>query len=151
MVLQWRKAVYAYRQQIRLVFCAIAWLFTAPAVANNKPIEIFVSILPQKDFVKRIGGDKVNVHVMVGPGQSPATYEPTPKQMAKLAAASVYFRIGTPFEEVWMERIKSTNPALTIIDARHNIKLRDMEYSAVLLRSSSNHSVHYHGLQDPHI
>ncbi len=47
--------------------------------AIDAPVEVFVSILPQKYFVERIGGERVVVSVMVGPGQRFATYEPMPK------------------------------------------------------------------------
>ena len=35
---------------------------------------VTVSILPQKYFVEKIAGDKINVNVMVKAGFSPATY-----------------------------------------------------------------------------
>ena len=38
-------------------------------------INAVVSILPQKTFLKAIGGDKVNISLMVKPGNSPHTYE----------------------------------------------------------------------------
>ena len=37
---------------------------------------IIVSILPQADFVEHVGGDNVDVIVMIPPGANPATYEP---------------------------------------------------------------------------
>jgi len=43
-------------------------------------VNTIVSILPQKTFVKAIGGDKVNVSLMVKPGNSPHTYEPKPSK-----------------------------------------------------------------------
>lgn len=121
------------------------------ANAADAPIEVFVSILPQKYFVERIGGQYVNVHVMVGPGQSPATYEPTPKQMTKLAQAAIYFQIGTPFENVWMDRIRATNPRLIIIDAREGVTLRDIEGAVFLQPSANADHDHDHGAKDPHI
>ena len=135
-----------------LVVAVASWLIPElVGAASSKPIEIFVSILPQKYFVEHIGGEMVNVHVMVGPGQSPATYEPTPKQMAALTQADIYFRIGTPFEDVWMDRIIASNPALTIIDARDAIELRPIEHSNVLSQPFAGHGTHTHGSQDPHI
>ena len=73
-------------------------------------MEVFVSTLPQKYFVERVGGERVVVSVMVGPGQSPATYEPTPRQLSHLSKARLYFRIGVAFEDVWMDRISAANP-----------------------------------------
>jgi zinc transport system substrate-binding protein len=93
----------------------------------NKTIGVFVSILPQAYFVERVGGKGVDVSVMVGPGQSPATYEPVPKQMAALSKADLYFRIGVPFEDVWIERIRKSNPKMKVIDTRRGIVLLPMK------------------------
>lgn len=90
-------------------------------------IEVFVSILPQKFFVEKIGGDKVRVSVLVGPGQSPATYEPLPRQMAALADAALYFRIGVPFEKAWLDKIEGLNPQLKVVDTRRGIVLRSID------------------------
>ncbi|MCK5219620.1 zinc ABC transporter substrate-binding protein [bacterium] len=102
------------------------WSSALP-VGASEPLSIFVSILPQALFVERVGGKHVKVEVMVRPGHSPATYEPTPKQILALAGAKIYFRIGVPFEETWMERIKSLNPGLHIVDTRQGIRLRDKD------------------------
>ncbi|MBU1626922.1 zinc ABC transporter substrate-binding protein, partial [bacterium] len=106
-------------------------------------IKVFVSILPQQYFVDRIGGNLVETHVMVGPRQNPHTYEPTPKKIAELSMAKLYFRIGISFENIWIERIQGANPSMKIIDTREGIKLR----------SSENHHKgdHEEGLKDPHI
>lgn len=42
--------------------------------------------MPQKYFVERVGGQRVAVSAMVGPGQSPETYDPTPSQLSRLDA-----------------------------------------------------------------
>jgi zinc transport system substrate-binding protein len=81
-----------------------------------------------KYFVERVGGQRVNVQVMVGPGRSPATYEPKPKQMAALSRAQLYYRIGVPFETVWMKRVADLNPAMEIVDLRQGLELRSLEH-----------------------
>ncbi len=47
---------------------------------HEKPV-VSVSILPQKYFLERLAGDLVEVNVMIPPGASPATYEPTVSQL----------------------------------------------------------------------
>ena len=69
----------------------------------ESPMPVFVSINPQKYFVQRIGGNRVDVQVMVAPGASPITYEPRPRQMADLAKAKIYFAVGVPFEDAWLD------------------------------------------------
>jgi zinc transport system substrate-binding protein len=104
-------------------------LCSPAAVAQSaaQPIEIFVSILPLKHFVERVGGQRVVVHVMVEPGRSPATYEPSPQQMARLARADLYFRIGVAFEEVWMERIRAASPEMGVVALHDGIALREVD------------------------
>lgn len=96
------------------------------AKADAEPIKVFVSILPQTYFVQRVGGARVKVTVLVGPGQSPHAYDPTPRQMSELAKAKVFFRIGVPFEKSMIPKIESTFKNLTIVDTRKGIKLRQM-------------------------
>lgn len=65
---------------------------------NEKPI-IAVSIVPQKTFAEAVCGDMAEVFVMIPPGNSPANYEPTPKEMEQFSKAKLYFAIGVPTEE----------------------------------------------------
>ena len=79
----------------------------APGAAWAGPVKITVSILPQVWFVENIGGDLVEVSVLVGTGHSPATYEPTPKQMAVLEHADLFWAAGVPFEAGLVPRIRA--------------------------------------------
>jgi zinc transport system substrate-binding protein len=87
-------------------------------------LKVFVSILPEAYFVERIGGPHVTVGVLVGPGQSPHTFEPAPKQMVEVSQARLFFAIGWPFEKQLLDKITAMNPALKVIDLRQGITLR---------------------------
>jgi zinc transport system substrate-binding protein len=102
------------------------------------------------------------VSVLVPPGQSPATYEPLPRQIADLAAARVYFRIGVPFEKQVVAKVASTLKDLNIVDIRAGIELRDMEgkeeHEPAGQEREHGHghdeeADHHHqpGEQDPHV
>lgn len=82
---------------------------------ESKPITVAVSILPQKTFVEHIAGDLVNIVVMVPPGQSPSSYEPTASQLIELSNAEVYFTIGVPFEQAFIPIIKKNLPDLPLV------------------------------------
>jgi zinc transport system substrate-binding protein len=109
-----------------------------------EPIPVFVSIVPQKYFVERIGGNQVDVEVMVKPGESPATFNPNPKKMSLLSQAKLYFSIGVPFETVWIDRIHSIQPELQFV-ALHDNHHRKSEP----VHHDDEH--HSHGSNDPHI
>ena len=95
----------------------------AGATSAYAQVPVFVSIMPQKYFVERVGGSLVAVTVMVGPGQSPATYEPSPRQMTTLSRARLYFSIGVAFEDVWLKRIQAANPSLRLVPMQQGIAL----------------------------
>jgi zinc transport system substrate-binding protein len=88
-------------------------------------INVFVSILPQKYLVERVGGERVTVNVLVRPGLNPETYEPTPKQMAGLSDADIYFRMAVPFESVWIKKISSINSDIKIIECCGELVIGD--------------------------
>jgi len=94
--------------------------------AFNEKLQVTVSILPQKYFVERIGGEYVDVNVMVLPGDSPATYEPKPDQLKALSQAAAYVSIGVPFEDAWMDRIAAANPEMMIVDTTTGIERMSM-------------------------
>jgi zinc transport system substrate-binding protein len=94
---------------------------------DDGKLSVFVSIMPQAYFVERVGADRVRVEVLVKPGQDPHTFEPTPQQMARLAEAEVFFRIGVEFENSLMPRIQSIMKGLEVVDCRKGIRLRQMK------------------------
>ena len=117
----------------------------SPSAKTGKAMVVTVSILPEKYFVERIGGDLVSVNVMVGPGDSPHTYEPKPEQMAALSRSAVYFRIGVEFENAWLDRISSTNPKMKIVDLSEGIQKLPMSAHQDAKGAASGEGL------DPHI
>ena len=100
-------------------------LFGCASGATEQPtraLNVAVSILPQKYFVERVGGEHVTVNVMVLPGESPATYEPSPAQLRALSGADAYFSIGVPFENAWLDRITSANDEMVMVDTTEGIE-----------------------------
>lgn len=93
----------------------------------SENIRVFVSVAPQAFFVKRIGGEQIDVGILVPPGQSMHSYEPTPQQMAQLERADVFFRIGVPFEVRLMQRVGDIIGHGHIIDTREGVRMRAIE------------------------
>lgn len=100
-------------------------------------VNAVVSILPQKTFVEAIGGEKVNVSLMVLPGNSPHTYEPKPSQMKEVSKADLYFAIGVEFEHTWLQRFSDQNKKMKIVHIEKGIKKLPM-------------AKHSHGDEDEH-
>ncbi|WP_292488034.1 metal ABC transporter solute-binding protein, Zn/Mn family [Methanohalobium sp.] len=90
-------------------------------------ITVAVSILPQAEFVEQIGGEKVNTIVMIPPGANPATHEPTSGQLRDLSNALMYAKLGSglPFENSWMDKIRSVNDEMLIVNSSNGITIRN--------------------------
>jgi len=88
-------------------------------------IGVVVTVGPQEEFVKRVGGDRVNVTVMVPSGADPHTYEPLPNQMKQVQDAQIYFQVGSgiEFELSWMDKIASMNPEMKLVNTSEGITL----------------------------
>jgi len=97
------------------------------ASQEGETINVMVSVLPQVEFVQRIGGEEVSVSEMIPPGFSPATYNPSPEQLQKLQDADMYFRIGhIPFEKAQMARLENINPDMDVVDTSAGVPLLAM-------------------------
>ncbi len=109
-----------------------------------------VSILPQKEFILAIGGDKVDISLMVKAGDSPHTYEPKPSQMIAISKSDIYFAIGVEFEKVWLPKFKNLNKKLEIVDLSDGVVKMDMDSDED--EEKDEHSSHHeHDGNDPHI
>jgi ABC-type Zn uptake system ZnuABC Zn-binding protein ZnuA len=112
----------------------------APVVSGAQGV--YVSIPPQAFVVEWLVGDLVEIEILLPPGASPATYEPTPKQMAALDRSQLYLQIGAPFEGPVLAKVSNLMPELRVVDCRTGIELEPI--------GGDGHD-HGAGLLDPHI
>lgn len=102
-----------------------ALAFEASAGERTPRPIVFVSVLPQKYVVDRIADDLVDVSVMIPPGASPETYEPTLSQMRRLSHAALYVKVGHPsfpFEAAWLDKLLASTPKLPVVDSSAHIE-----------------------------
>ena len=124
-----RKIKRIYSIAIILIF-AVGFLVAQGKTEKGGPDlkpTIALSILPQDYFVQRIAGDQINSVVLVGEGQSPHSYEPTPSQMAALAQAKAWILSGTDFELTLVDKVSSLYPNLLLVDGTEGVTFRSLE------------------------
>lgn len=109
-------------RNVLLVFALFASLVVTgcsrESTDDPRPL-VAVSVLPQKYVVDRIAGDAVRVLVMIPPGASPTTHEPTLTELRGLSEAALYVRVGHPnfpFERAWLDRMLTERPDLPVVD-----------------------------------
>lgn len=122
-----------------LCLACLALLAAAPAAAA---VQVAVSLLPQAFLVDRVGGERVETVVLVGPGDNEATYAPTPGKLVALEQAGAWFVVGVPFERAWLPRIVADRPDLAVVDLAGGLPRRAIE--------GDDHDGHRAGEPDPH-
>lgn len=126
-------------------------LISAVPVAGDAALPVVaVSILPQAEFVEKIAGDRVKALVLVGPGASPHSYEPSPRQMSDLSRAAAWFGIGVEFERALLPKVKSLYPKMRIVDTSAKVVFRNLEAHDDAEATAPGH-VDEQGGPDPHI
>lgn len=92
---------------------------------DSDKIGVVVTIAPEAEFVKAVGGDKVDVTVMVPSTADVHTYEPLPSQLSEVAKARMYVEVGSSleFENNYLDKLKASNPSMLIVNASQGIEL----------------------------
>jgi zinc transport system substrate-binding protein len=134
----------------------ILFLLCLATACRTKPAEtpvISVTIEPQRYFAEKIGGDRFTINVVVPAGQSPETYDPTPRQMMAIGESAAYLQIGyIGFEQAWMKSIRENNPGLAVFDLSEGMDLLETgEEEVHEQEEEGEHHHHHHGGVDPHI
>lgn len=128
-----------------LMWCALP-AQAAPAVQAVASFSIL------GDMVKQVGGDRVDVSVLVGPGADAHVYQPTPTQAKTVAKAQVLVSNGLGFEG-WMARLlKSANyKGIHVVATQGADVLEAGNGHEAKPGAHKGHAhAHNHGKADPH-
>jgi zinc transport system substrate-binding protein len=130
------------------VTCLLMLIPAPAALAQEAPMQVVVSILPQQYLVERIAGSRVDVLTLVQPGDNEATYSPGPATLAALDGARVWFTMGVHFEDAWLERITRDRPEMEVVSLSAGLPLRRTEDGAGAADAPDGHR--HAGMPDPH-
>lgn len=85
-------------------------------------IKVALTIAPLGEFVRALGGEKVDVTLVVPPGAEPHTFEPTPSLMIDMARADLYVMNGAGLE-FWMDKLLEANKRMAVVDSSQGVAL----------------------------
>src|SRR5690349_21572043 len=106
-----------------LSVCVLLAAFVGPAHAQEK-LKVVASFSILADLTRNVGGDRVDVSALVGPGGDAHVYTPTPADARNVAAAKLVVVNGLGFEG-WLQRlVKSAGNKATVATATKGITAR---------------------------
>jgi zinc transport system substrate-binding protein len=110
-----------------LLACCALTLLASPAGAaapSGQPLLVAATIVPLGDFCRKIGGDLVQVQVLIQPGASPHVFEPAPSVMARGSQARVFVYVGAGLEPWAARLLRARGPGdLVEVEATRGIPL----------------------------
>lgn len=89
-----------------LAIIAGLWIGIHPALGSEPKVGVVASILPVAYVAQELGGERVQVDVLVPPGASPHTFEPVPSDLVKLQRARLFLMVGAGLD-AWSDRLRS--------------------------------------------
>lgn len=98
-------------------------LFGKESTENSDKISVIVTLYPEYDFAKKIGGDKLEIKLLLSSGMDSHTYEPSVKDMKTINDSDIFIYTGKQLEP-WAETIiQSLENKNKIVDCSQNIDI----------------------------
>ena len=123
------------------VCMALCFSFLGCGALNKRDeskIQVVTTVFPTYDFARRIGGDMVEVTLLLPTGAEAHSYEPTPKDIISIRESDLFITLGDTAEPWTKSVIKSTgSKKLNVLCALDNIRLiaenhEHLSYSSVV-------------------
>ena len=113
---------------------------------------ITVSLQPQKYFLDKIVGDKIEVQCLLANGANPESYEPSMNNLMQLEKSVAYIKMGNVgFEQVLVDKLQQNNKDLKVYDASQGIDLILGTHDCCEHHDHDHGHHHEHGASaDPH-
>ena len=131
-----KKIVFGIGMLVVIFFAIfLAINFGSKKQTQTGKVAVVTTLFPLYDFAKNVGGDKVEVTLLLPPGVEAHTFEPKPSDIVKVNGADFFVFTGK-FMEPW---------AQDIIDGLSNKDIKIVDSSAGIELPKEN------GVTDPHI
>ncbi len=121
---------------------------TAVALSNGERLRVVATTSIVGDVVQQVGGEWIELTVLIPRGVDPHAYEPTPQDAAALADADVIFVNGARLEAFMEPLLTSTGQEVAVVPVSAGIELRLLDEG----HGGEAADEHEHaGEADPHV
>ena len=132
--------------RLAVVFLALCTLSCAEPPEVDAPLLVATSIPPHAWLVEKIGGDAVEAVPILGPGDNPATFQPSDAGVSRVMSARVVFTTGVPFEAgTWLAALADHLEIVDLGDGVNDRFMADHRHGNEPLPVD-----HEHAAVDPH-
>lgn len=135
------------------ILCLVSFFFFSggSSFAHSQPtLKAVASLFPLQDFAKAVGGERVQVDILLPPGAEPHSWEPRPSDLAKIYRADFFLYIGRAMEPWADDLLKASQGArLKVVEAIRGLPLLEAKDSQE--GSPHGHDHRQAEKMDPHV
>ncbi len=98
---------------------------------GEQAISVVTTIFPQYDFVRQVAGDRVDLKMLLKPGEESHSYEPTPQDIIAIQNCDIFIYVGGE-NDAWVEDILDSMPdagmrTLRLVDCVETVEEEHVE------------------------
>jgi zinc transport system substrate-binding protein len=150
------KEIFKFLPRRMLLFLYIVFIFVflpSPSPLYALPaskLKVVASLFPLQEFARAVGGEEVQVSLLLPPGAEAHTWEPRPGDVVKIAGADIFIYIG-PSLEPWIDKVLKAvqGKKLRVLEAGRGLSLLKGEEAEG--RTVHSHGPRTPGKMDPHV
>lgn len=119
-----------------------------PKVEGAKKLRVVTTLFPLYDFARTVGGDRVEVHLLLPPGVEPHSFEPRPEDVVRINRADM-FVFSSRYMETWAEDILKGADKGNVLVIEAGAGTTFLPAAEAEREGETGH--HHAGGKDPHI
>ena len=155
--------------KIGAIFLSIILIACGSGSTTEDPSSDKINVLATTpmlgDFVNEIGGDNINLTILMPPEADPHTYDPSPKDASKIADADIVFYVGLKYEPAALVKLLENTLDNEAVLVEVGESINPIEFSEEGHddhddeeghddhddeEGHDDHKGHDHGAEDPH-
>ena len=146
--------------KIGAIFLSIILIACGSGSTTEDPSSDKINVLATTpmlgDFVNEIGGDNINLTILMPPEADPHTYDPSPQDASKIADADIVFYVGLKYEPAALVKLLENTLDNEAVLVEVGESINPIEFSEEGHddhddeEGHDDHKGHDHGAEDPH-
>ncbi len=130
---------------------------TPSPVSANKTLHVLATTTIVGDVVKNVGGDVIDLSVLLPVGADPHSFQPSPQDVAKVTNADIIFANGAGLEEFLtplLESAGATNKMVSVSEGIELLQSAEAQFEHALETPSTGNKTpeaQAHSAGDPHL
>ena len=119
-------------------------------VIEDRKINVVATTPMIGEFASQVGGDYINLTVIMPPEADPHSYEPSPQDAGTIADADLVFYTGLKYEPAAVVKLLESSACSTDVLAVVGETVFPIEFKEEGGDDEEGHEGHGHGAYDPH-